>query len=62
MKSADKVRLYGLLDEMKEVLANAKTLNKKDVYMMCNELIIMKLQLEEKSKALNKNWGEYSPK
>lgn len=62
MKREDKVRLYGLLDEMKDIIASTKTMNRKDVYLMCNELVILKLQLEEKSKALKLNWGEYSPK
>lgn len=51
MKKADKERFYTLLDEMKYIMARNNLMSQKDICKIINELIVLKLLLEEKNKA-----------
>ena len=56
MRKADKKKLYSLLDELKTLITKTKLLNKKDIYIILNELTVLRLGVEEPAKGFS--WEE----
>lgn len=57
MRKADKEAFYLHIDAIKNILDTNKVLSCKDVRIVINELIDIKLRTEEKSKRYQ-TWGE----
>lgn len=57
MRKADKEAFYLHIDAIKNILDTNKVLSCKDVRIVINELIDIKLRTEEKSKRYQ-NWGD----
>lgn len=51
MKKADKEEFYRLVDSMKYLIDTNNLISKKDIYCITNELIDLKLRLQDKNKA-----------
>lgn len=53
MRKADKERFYALVDEMKYLIDTNNIMSKKDIILIINELITLKLRLQDKNKAFS---------
>lgn len=51
MRKEDREEFYRLLDEMKYLIDRNNIMSKKDIIKSINELIVLKLRLEDKNKA-----------
>ena len=50
MRKADREKFYMLVDEMKELIDTNNIMSKKDCYKIINELIVLKLRIEDQHK------------
>lgn len=53
MRKEDREKFYMLLDEMKYLIDRNNIMSKKDIIKIINELIVLKLRLEDKNKAFH---------
>ena len=51
MRKADREEFYRLVDEMKYLIDTNNMMSKKDIIYIVNELITLKLRVQEKNKA-----------
>ena len=53
MRKADKEEFYRLVDSMKYLIDTNNLISKKDIYYITNELIDLKLRLQDKNRAFH---------
>lgn len=51
MRKEDREEFYRLVDSMKYLIDTNNLISKKDIYCITNELIDLKLRLQDKNKA-----------